>query len=187
MNARQQLAAALPRLAPSRARAVPAWNAAGVVCAGLAGAAVVHLLAYHLPLGLPPGSRWAATALTLLASCPLSGALGAVTAVAVAVVLLALRELRRLRRLDAALARLAATRTASPNMEGAQPRSLARLAVLVVLLLGLQLALTGLVDAVCPMQAGMVMHGAYMSMAVPAALPLAPLHLIVAALLALLL
>jgi hypothetical protein len=144
-------------------------RAAVLVGAGLAGALLVHLLAYHALPGL------------LLASGPL-GPLCApfvvVCALAALSPLLAAADLWRLRRLDRALSRrLRPIRL--PGMGApptGAPRSPWRLAGLVGGLLGLQVAFVGLAGAACPLPPP----------ATPALL-LGPVHLLVAAALGLLL
>src|SRR5690242_18101989 len=106
MNGERRAGRVLPRLAPGQTRAATAYNTAGVLAMALVGAGLVHLLAYHVPLGVPLGSHWMATALTLLAHCPLVGPLGLIGAIAVLAPLLAFRELRNLERLDTMAVRL---------------------------------------------------------------------------------
>jgi hypothetical protein len=47
-----------------------AWNIVGLLVTALAGAGLVHLLAYHIPLAVPFDARGAATALDLVIHCP---------------------------------------------------------------------------------------------------------------------
>jgi hypothetical protein len=91
----------LPRLASGQTWAATASNAAGLLAAALLGAGLVHLLAYHLPAGMPFGPRWDRQALALLVHCPLVGPLGLIAAITVLAPLLACWELRRLERLNA--------------------------------------------------------------------------------------
>jgi hypothetical protein len=188
MNGARRAGQVLPRLAPGQGRAANAWNAAGLLATALVGAGLVHLLAYHVPLGVPPGPRWIATALTLLAHCPLVGPLGLIAAIAVLAPLLACWELRRLERLNTIAVRLLrARRLPPPPTHQALPRSPWRLLGLFALLLSLQVPLVGLAPWLDPMQTTMVMGGRLMAMASTPILPLGPLHLVVAALLALIL
>lgn len=178
----------LPRLVSGRAGPAVAWNVLGLLATALMGVGLVHLLAYHVPFGVPLGPRWLPATMALLAHCPLAGPLGLIVAVAVLVPLLACREALRLERLDTALAHLVAARRLPllPSRE-ALPRSPRRLTALFLTLLGLQSALFGLAGIICLMQGSMVMHGVSMTMPMTPALPLAPLHLVVAAVLAVLL
>jgi hypothetical protein len=160
----------------------------GLLAAALVGAGLVHLLAYHLPPGVPFGLRWDRQALALLVRCPLVGPLGLIATIAVLAPLLAFHELQRLDRLNRALTRLLAARhvPVSPACE-VVPRSPWRLVGFVALLLSVQVALLSVASALWPMRLTMVMEGGPMTMIRTPALPLAPLHLAVAVLLALLL
>jgi hypothetical protein len=188
MNGARRAGQVLPRLAPGQARAANVWNAAGLLATALVGAGLVHLLAYHVPLGVPPGPRWIATALTLLAHCPLVGPLGLIAAIAVLAPLLACWELRRLEQINTIAVRLLrAHRLPLPPTHQALPRSPWRLLGLLALLLSLQVTLMGLAPWLDSMQTTMVMGGRLMAMASMPMLPLGLLHVVVAALLALLL
>lgn len=178
----------LPRLVSGCARLTVAWNALGLLTTALVGAGFVHLLAYHIPFGVPMGPRWVAVTLALLLHCPLLGPLGLIGLVVALAPLLACRKLLRLERLNAALSDLvAARRLPLPPSGEAVPRSPWRLTAFILTLLGLQSALFALAGIVCPMQGSMVMHGVSMTMRMVPALPLGPLHLVVAVVLALLL
>jgi hypothetical protein len=146
---------------------------------------LVHLLAYHLPPGVPFGLRWDRQALALLVRCPLVGPLGLIAAIAVLAPLLACWELRRLERLNTTAVRLLrARRIPLPPSHQALPRSPWRLLGLFTLLLSLQATLLGLAGWLHPMQTTMMMGGRLMTMASTPVLPLGLLHLVVAALLA---
>jgi hypothetical protein len=178
----------LPRLAAAGGRAASAANAAGLLGAALVGAALVHLLAYHIPLGLPTAPHWSASFMSLLANCPLLGPLGAIAAIAVLAPLLLLREVVRLECLNRALERrLTTQRVAALRGETLAPRSPRRLAGFILALLLLQVALFSAAGLVCPMHVTMLMGGKLMAMSTATALPLAPLHLVVATLIGLLL
>jgi uncharacterized membrane protein len=102
--------------------------------------------------------------------------------------LLACWELRRLERLNTtAVPLLQARRIPLPPSHQALPRSPWRLLGLFALLLSLQVTLVGLAGWLHPMQTTMVMGGRLMTMASTPVLPLGLLHLVVAALLALIL
>ncbi len=187
-SSRVTAAIPLPRLVAGTGYPPALWNALGLLGTALVGAGLVHLAAYHVPAGAPTSARWFATALALLARCPLRGPLGLIAAVAVLAPLLALREMGNLRRRDRALARLLAARhLAPPPGHDAVPRSPRRLLLFIAVLLGSQAALFGVAGLLCPLQTGAAMDG--MPMALPAAsvLSLGPLHLAVAAVLGLLL
>lgn len=189
MTDKPRVTDALPRLVSGRAWSTAAWNALGLLATALVGAGLVHLFAYHIPFGVPLGPRWVGAALSLLAHCPLAGPLGLIVAVAVLALLLACRELLRLERLQSSLSGFIAARRLPPPAEEALPRSPGRLAAFALMLLGLQGALSALAGTICPMRPTitMVMHGAPMTMPMAPALPLDPLHLLVALALALLL
>jgi len=188
MNGARWARQVLPRLAPGQTWAATAYNAVGLLDAALVGAGLVHLLAYHLPAGMPFAPRWDRQALALLVHCPLVGPLGLIAAIAVLAPLLACWELRRLERLNATAVRLLRVRRIplSPTRQ-ALPRSPRRLLGLFALLLSLQVALMELAGWLDPMQTTMVMGGRLMTMAPTPVLPLGPLHLVVAALVALIL
>src|SRR5436305_2253922 len=188
MNGARWARQVLPRLAPGQAWAATAYNAVGLLAAALVGAGLVHLLAYHLPAGMPFAPRWDRQALALLVHCPLVGPLGLIAAIAVLAPLLACWELRRLERLNATAVRLLRVRRIplSPTRQ-ALPRSPRRLLGLFALLLSLQVTLMELAGWLDPMQTTMVMGGRLMTMAPTPVLPLGPLHLVVAALVALIL
>jgi hypothetical protein len=154
----------------------------------LSGAGLVHLLAYHVPLNVPPGERWLATTAALLAACPLRGPLGGITAIAVGAALVALWEMRCLQYLDTTLQQRLGeftprkARAALVSVgEAAAPRSPWRLAGLTGIVLALQWILLGGLDVLWPMRMHMVMHGVPMAMAMTPSLPLGPLHVLVAA------
>lgn len=180
--------ALLPRLVPGERRWASAGNAAGLLLTALVGAGLVHLLAYHVPLHVPLGPRWVSAAGHLLRQCPLATPLVLLAVLAGGAALLAGWELRRLQRLTGLLAqRLHGRRLALPAtvpvpapLAPLAPRSRGRLVGFVVALAGLQLALLRLAGALCPMQSAMHMDGTVMLMPVAPLLPLAPLHLVVA-------
>ena len=179
------LATLPPRLVPGQQRAAVWWNIIAMCGLAAIGAALVHVLTFHI-LAIPPGPRWGTLALALLVQCPLFGPLGLIAAFAVLAPLLAFRETLRLERLNATLAALVATRRASaPPMHETLPRSSARLAGFFVALLALQGIWSALAALVCPMSVTMVMGGVRMTMTASSAWPLTPLHLLMAALLAL--
>jgi hypothetical protein len=188
MNGKRWAGHVLPRLVPGQAWAATAYNAIGLLAAALLGAGVVHLLAYHVPAGMPFGPRWDWQALALLVHCPLVGPLGLIAAIAVLAPLLACWELRRLERLNTTAVRLLRVRRIPlPPTRETLPRSPRRLLGLFALLLSLQVTLVGLAGWLDPMQTTMVMGGRLMTMASTPVLPLEPLHLVVTALLALIL
>jgi hypothetical protein len=137
---------------------------------------------------MPFAPRWDRQALALLVHCPLVGPLGLIAAIAVLAPLLACWELRRLERLNTAAVRLLRIRRIPlPPTHEALPRSPRRLLGLFALLLSLQVTLVGLAGWLDPMQTTMLMGGRLMTMVSTPVLPLGPLHLVVAALLALIL
>src|SRR5437588_1465844 len=188
MNGERWAGQVLPRLAPGQTWAATASNTVGLLTTALLGAGLVHLLAYHLPAGVPFGPHWDRQALALLVHCPLVGPLGLIAAIAVLAPLLACWELRRLERLNTTAVRLLrAQRLPLPPTHEALPRSPWRLLGLFALLLSLQVALVELAGWLDPMQTTMVMGGQLMTMASTPVLPLGLLHLVVTALLALIL
>lgn len=185
---RPRVTTLLPRLRGGAARPTALWNLLGLLVAGLAGAALVHLLAYHLPASVPLGGRWGSAFLTLLARCPLRVPLTLAAVVAALALILVLRDLWRLERLNRALAVISPRQRRREGLDvGRVPRSPWRLAGFIIVLLGLQAALFGMVSLLCPMRTSMVMNGAPMAMPISPALPLAPLHLLVASVIGLLL
>ena len=66
MNGARWARQVLPRLAPGQTWAATASNTVGLLTTALLGAGLVHLLAYHLPAGVPFGPRWDRQALALL-------------------------------------------------------------------------------------------------------------------------
>jgi hypothetical protein len=165
-----------------------AWNIVGLLVTALTGAGLVHVLAYHIPLAVPVDPRWAATALDLVIHCPHGRHLSGVAIVALLTLLLVRYELRRLDRLNAALVRcFTARRVPVPAGHEIVPRSPCRLVLLTIVLLGLQVVALGIYDLCYPMRMTMVTNGAPMAMPMAPVLPLAPVHLIVAALLGLVL
>ncbi len=149
------------------------------------GAAVVHIVEYHLGLG--SSGDWRANALSMLAQCPLSGSLVAIvlcTLGAAAVLLHELRALSLQRRRLTTAASLAGI--GQPDACLVLPRRPARLLQLLIPLLTLQFGLYELADHLWAMGVPMRMGGVLMTMPVHGAAPLLPLHLIVAVLLAVL-
>jgi hypothetical protein len=158
-------------------------NAGILLTLAAVGAALVHVVSYHLPGGIDSGRYWTATLPALLVHCPLLGPLGVLVAIAVFAPLYALREIVRLERLAEALSRrLAAHGYADPPHE-LMPRSPWRLIAFVAALLILQILLLSLAQLLCPMPATMVMGGVVMTMPAAPAVLLTPLHLLVAFLL----
>jgi hypothetical protein len=188
MSERVRPGALLPRLVAEPRRRAALWNGGGLLATGLSGAGLVHVLAYHIPLSVPPGERWVATAAALLAACPLLGPLGGITAIAAGATLVALWEVRCLQYLDTTLRRRLGE---SPPRNGravlvsarevAVPRSPWRLAGLTGFVLALQWVLLVGLGILWPMRMHMVMHGVPMAMTMTTTLPLGPLHLLVAA------
>jgi len=187
----------LPRLTPGRIRGAAALNAACLLGAALGGAGLVHLLAYHVPLDIPLGPRWGASALALLLNCPLRVQLALCALVALLAVLLARWETRRLEQANAVLARLVAlsglsvpvhalsTAPTDPDAGDGMPRSPLRLAGFVGALLGLQVGALALAGALWPMRTTMVMGDGAMVMPVAPPPLLGILHLLVAVVLGL--
>lgn len=185
LDGTQRAAMLLPRLVPGQRRAAMAWNAAAVLAMAASGAALIHILTFHV-IAVPSGPRWGQTALSLLARCPLFGPLGLIVASAVLAPLLAFREMLRLERLRVALAALLAARHAPlPATHEAIPRSATRLGGFFLALLALQGVWGAVAALLCPMRVSMVMSGVHMTMTASSPWPLTPLHLLVAALLAL--
>src|ERR687884_1979297 len=124
MNGARWAGQVLPRLAPGQTWAATALYAVGLLAAALLGAGLVHLLAYHLPAGVPFGPRWDRQALSLLMHCPLVGPLGLIAAIAMLAPLLVCWELRNLERLNTTAVRLLqARRIPLPPTQQALPRS----------------------------------------------------------------
>ena len=161
-------------------------SAAGVllVLAGL-GAALVHVIEYHLGLGTV-GGRSASIAF-MLAHCPARGALLAIAIAATLTTLALLGGLRLLLRTQRRYTLQArAAGLDIPSMQVRPSPHPGRLVVLYPPLLLCQAGLYALAEHCLPMTVSTRMHGVVMDMAMRGALPLAPVHLVVALLLALL-
>jgi hypothetical protein len=148
------------------------------------GAALVHLVEYHVGLG-SSGGRLDSMRF-MLAHCPVRGGL-LVALIATVLTLFAVwRELRSLlgqqRRLilEAHRLQLAASHGPAPTM----PLPMIRFVALLASILAGQAGLYALTAHLWPMISLMRMHGAWMYMEAPGALPLLPLHLVVAVALA---
>ncbi len=170
----------LPRLFTGDGRATAAGNAAGFLGVGVAAAALAHLLAYHVAIGVPVGPGWAGAALTLLVRSPMGGLLAVAGVIATLALLLIGYEVWRLEHLTGTLARVLRAHHIAPPTDTARSRAPGRLVLFVAALLGVQVALVGLVGALCPMPITMVMNGVPMAMPGAPPLPLAPVHLLVA-------
>jgi hypothetical protein len=150
-------------------------NVLALLFAGVVGAVLLHLAAYHIRLD--------ATGAYLLAHCPWRPVLLVVLAVVLVNMILFWREFGRLaqerdRLSSAFVRRLSAPRT---------PRRVTRLLALFVALYAIGLGATALAMRIAPMQAPMIMDDHTMIMGVAPTFPLALGEVIVAALLALLL
>ncbi len=150
------------------------------------GAALVHFIEYHLGLGAGGDARAAAAA--MLTQYPLSGGLLLVALFAALTCLLCAREVRRLARQGSQLSGLVMRQGIAPSapLHLALPRRPARLAQLLAPILAAQTAIYALADHLWPMSPLMRMNGVLMHMPAAGALPLLPLHLAVALVLALL-
>lgn len=143
------------------------------------GAALVHIIEYHLGLG--GSGDWRVNALLMLRRCPLSGSLLVVVLCTLVVLTALWRELRALslqrRRLTQAAARVG-LKPATTYIT--LPRRLARLLKLLIPLLAMQAGVYALAGHLWSMGVQMRMGGILMTMPVRGAAPLLPLHLIVA-------
>jgi hypothetical protein len=149
----------------------------------LFGAALAHIVEYHLGLG---SADWRRSALAMLARCPLSGGLAIVLVGTLATLYALLAEVRFLRRRHAALTRQAARAGLRATMTSrATARDPIRALELLAPLLGVQIAIYTVIDHLWPMGAVMRMDGVWMSMPSQGALPLLPLHVAIAVALAL--
>jgi hypothetical protein len=143
------------------------------------GAALVHIIEYHLGLG--SSGDWRANALSMLAHCPLSGGLVVVVLCTLSALAAVLGQVRAL-----SLQRRRLTRAASPAVIGRSaactmlPRRPARLLQLLIPLLALQFGLYELADHLWTMGISMRMGGVLMTMPVHGAAPLLPLHVMIA-------
>ncbi|HWE60492.1 MAG TPA: hypothetical protein VHB98_02160 [Chloroflexota bacterium] len=173
----------VPRLS-DRADALALGAGAGVLLMLAAlGAALVHIVEYHLGLA-GPGSGLASVRF-MLAHCPVRGGLLVVIVAATLTVLALLHELRSLsgrqRRLTLDARSLGVVVPASRDV---MPRGAARLVALFVPILIGQLGVYALLARLWPMTFLMRMHGALMVMTVQGAAPLLLAHLVVAVVLA---
>jgi hypothetical protein len=181
-------AAGTVRLPLIQAGARAGWGATTRLfglCLALAivGAMLVHAVEYHLGLGA--GGHRLASIQFMLAHCPVRGGL-LVVGLSTVVTLLALwREMRLLLRQRRDLTLLA--RRSNPVETLPAPRTplyLKRLVALFLPLLAAQAGAYALLGHLWPMTFAMRMHGVLVDMAVPGAVPLWPLQIGVATLLA---
>jgi len=154
------LRAGVPRLHPGEGAAGAAANLGALVLAGLLGAALLHLSAFHIRAG--------GTGAYLLAHCPWRLAILAVLLISLSSALLFRRELRALLR---ELSHLAAGLRVRPE-EDAAPRRSVRLAGFFVALGSIQTVATALAMRLDPMRAPMAAGGHRMLMAIGPAFPL---------------
>lgn len=176
-------ASILPRLVPGRRRHAGAWNAGGLLALAAMGAALVHIVSYHLPAGIGSGRYWIDTLPALLVHCLLFGPLGVMVAIAIFAPLYVVREVLRLRRLAETLSRRLATHGFGAAPRVVMPRSPRRLLAFISALLILQTLLLSLFQLLCPMPVTMVMGGVVMTMPSAPAVLITPVHLLVATLL----
>jgi len=149
------------------------------------GAALVHIIEYHLGLG--SSGDWRASARAMLARYPLSGSLLVVILFTLGTVLAVLRELRVLSRERRHLIQAAAAAGMRPIGAGvALPRRPSRLLQLLAPQLLVQLGVSMLASHLWPMDVQMRMDGVLMTMQARGAVPLLPTQLVVATLLAIL-
>jgi len=111
---------------------------------------------------------------------PWGGLLAVAGVIATLALLLIGYEVWRLEHLTGTLARVLRAHHIAPPTDTARSRAPGRLVLFVAALLGVQVALVGLVGALCPMPITMVMNGVPMAMPGAPPLPLAPVHLLVA-------
>jgi hypothetical protein len=143
------------------------------------GAALVHIIEYHLGLG--SSGDWRANALSMLAHCPLSGGLVAVILCTLGAMAVLLRDLRALSLQRRRLTRAASLAGIRPSVACVVlPRRPVRLLQLLIPLLIIQFGLYELADHLWSMGVPMRMGGILMTMPVQGAAPLLPLHLIMA-------
>ena len=176
----------LPRAGAGMGPRAPAMGLGILLVVAASGAALVHFIEYHLGLGAGADARAAAAA--MLAQYPLSGGLLLVALFAALTCLLCAREVRRLARQRSQLSRLARRQGIAPSvpLHLALPRRPARLAQLLAPILAAQVVIYALADHLWPMSTLMRMDGVLMHMPSAGALPLAPLHLAVSLVLAML-
>jgi hypothetical protein len=173
----------VPRVVERRGPVALACGLGLLLLLAALGATLVHTMEYHLGLGSQTGPS---AAEAMLAQCPLRGGLLVMVLVTVAAALAIAYEVRRLTRQRRALLRLAGEELGSRASRVALPRQPIRVVQVFVPLIALQAGMYGLFDQLWPMGPLMRMNGAFMHMASQGALPLAPVHLIVAALIAVL-
>jgi hypothetical protein len=147
------------------------------------GAALVHVVEYHLGLGSQAGQSAAAA---MLAQCPLRGGLLVMFLLTSATALAIAYEVRRLAGQRRALLRLAGEEFSPRSSYMVLPRRPMRLLQLFVPLIAVQTGAHMLLDYLWPMGPMMRMNGVYMHMAPQGALPPTPLHLLVATVIAVL-
>ncbi|HVA92753.1 MAG TPA: hypothetical protein VNL71_23275 [Chloroflexota bacterium] len=175
----------LPRVADRPGLLAAALGGAALLVAAASGAALVHVLEYHLALG--GGATARAIAADMRAHCPLNGGLLVVLLFAFGTIGLCAREVRLLMARRRALATTADRAGLAPMVQPVQlPRRPGRRLRLFLSLFILQAGIFLLSAHFWPMGGWMRMGGIWMYMAPSGALPALPLHGIVAALLTLL-
>ena len=143
------------------------------------GAAMVHIVEFHLGLG--GSGDWRRSALAMLAQCPFSGGLIIVLLGTLATAFALHTEVRLLIRRRAVLVKQAdQVGLHISTIESVEPRHPERLLQLVPPLFLGQALLYALADRLWPMGTIMRMHGSLMTMPAHGAVPLVPVHLVVA-------
>jgi hypothetical protein len=173
----------LPRVRSAGDSSSPLARAGALLIVAGLGAALVHVVEYHVGLGDVAGRP--ASIGFMLAHCPIRGGLLIVLAIAALTLLALCGELRALmRRRRRLMDEARSLRVAPPSPSTCAPLRPGRLLALFLPLLLCQAGLYDLVAHWLPMAISMRMHGVVMAMPVQGALPLLPVHLAVAAMLA---
>lgn len=172
----------LPRVTERAGIAASLLGGALLLAVAATGAAITHLLEYHLALGGGAAARTAAA--TMMAHCPLNGSLALVLVFAVLTLGLCVREVRLLRARRHALVAMSC-RAGLPAVPYPThvPRRPSRWLGLFLLLFPLQIGIYLLFAHICPMDSWMRMDGVWMHMAPDGTLPLLPMQLLGAAVL----
>jgi hypothetical protein len=172
----------IPRILGSTSAAAVSLGVATLLALAVIGTSLVHLVEYHLGLGSANGRSAAAT---MLAQCPLRGDLLALLLLVVTLVLAVANSIRVLSRRKHRLEGLARQAGLATNALCVQmPRSGARYLRILVPLLILQVVVYQVFERAWPMGPMMRMNGVFIHMAPQGALPLAPVHLLIAVVLA---
>jgi hypothetical protein len=151
--------------------------------ASACGAALIHIVEFHLAVGFRGSLNQRAAAIEYaLERCPLRGPLGVLAmaaALVIAVTMASMRsQLRTLRRLDGEMA--SASKRYKPATTELRPLSIRSLAITWIVLGAVQLAMFAVAQHLVPMEYVMQMASGHMVMAIAPPVPPVPLSFLIA-------